>query len=787
MKPDQQNELKKREESFRVIFENAVDGIFISDAEGIFTDVNQSAHRLLGYEPGELIGKSIVEVLPPQEIERFFAARESLLAGDQKFEEWMLLRRDGSLVETEISSQMLPDGRLAGFTRDITERKSAEDLRRRAEQALREKKDLLQAVFDFSTELIHIKDLEGRCVMSNHVFQKALQLSENDILGKTEIELWQASPSLQGNTRKSIEDYRDFDLDVFETGKIAEKEEVFLVGDDERVFLTIKCPLYDQAGKPYVIFSISTDITERRRAENELLAKQQLLQAIVDTSSALIHVQDLDNRAILANRSFAELMHLAPEEMLGKTDYELWEMSPVTDGEPQMEIDAYRAFDAETLDAGNSMEKVLSISLIGSGKRYFLTNKSLLRDDSGKPHSICTIATEITERKRAEDELRAKQELLQTIFDNSPAIINVKDLDGRCLMANKSFEDMLSLSEEEIIGKTGNELWETSPTFSGDSKNNIDSYRAFELEAINAGKALHREDISTFNGEQTYLTTKCPLRDGAGKPHSVLTIATDITEVKRAEKELRRLQGDLAHAARVMTMGALTNSIAHEVNQPLAGVVTNANACLRWLAQEPPVLNEARDAVQRIIRDGNRAGDVIAHARALLKNNAPQKSALDINEIVRETITLAQHEIQKNKILLQTRFSSELPMVAADKIQLQQVLLNLLINSIEAINAASSSSSSSGGGEEKRLSIETRKIEADKIGVAVNDSGAGLVPEEIENIFEAFYTTKTEGMGMGLSISRSIIEAHGGRIWATANGEKGATFQFTLPVETYEE
>jgi C4-dicarboxylate-specific signal transduction histidine kinase len=270
--------------------------------------------------------------------------------------------------------------------------------------------------------------------------------------------------------------------------------------------------------------------------------------------------------------------------------------------------------------------------------------------------------------------------------------------------------------------------------------------------------------------------TKCPIKNDAGEPNSILTIATNITEIKRAEKELRRLQTELAHAARVMTMGAMATSIAHEVNQPLAAVVTNGNATLRWLAIEPPDLEEARKAVNRIIRDAVRASEVIQHTRTLLKKSPPHKHTLDINEIAQETVALAQYEIQKNKIFLETRFSNELPTVEGDKIQLQQVLLNLLMNGIEAIKAAT--------GGEAQLSVETRPCEEDNILVAVKDSGIGFEAGNLERIFESFYTTKKEGMGMGLSISRSIIEAHGGRLWAAANETKGATFQFTLPIKT---
>jgi signal transduction histidine kinase len=250
--------------------------------------------------------------------------------------------------------------------------------------------------------------------------------------------------------------------------------------------------------------------------------------------------------------------------------------------------------------------------------------------------------------------------------------------------------------------------------------------------------------------------------------------------MRRAEKEMRRLQTELEHAARAMTMGALASSIAHEVNQPLAGIVTNGSACLRWLAMDPPDLEEARNAVSRIIRDGNRAGEVITRTRALLKKTPTQKSALDINEIVQETIALAKSEVQKNQIHLQTNFSAALPKVVGDKIQLQQVLLNLLINGIEAIKVAKD-------GGAAQLLVKTEEYEENYILVAVKDSGVGLTPGSFDKIFEAFYTTKEDGMGMGLSISRSIIETHGGRLWAIPNDGNGMTFQFTLPIDTFEE
>jgi len=249
----------------------------------------------------------------------------------------------------------------------------------------------------------------------------------------------------------------------------------------------------------------------------------------------------------------------------------------------------------------------------------------------------------------------------------------------------------------------------------------------------------------------------------------------DVTERKRAENALNKAQVELAHVTRITTMGELTASIAHEVNQPLAAVVTNGNACLRWLAADPPNFDEARDAVRRIVRDGNRASDVIARIRSLVKKSGSVAARLDMNSTVREILALTQSEVDRRGASLQTDLAADLPAVTGDRVQLQQVLLNLIINALDAMSALTD--------RPRVIRVRTRATESKSILVAVEDSGVGLDPEQAARLFDAFYTTKVEGLGMGLSISRSIVEAHGGRLWATANQGPGATFQFTLPIE----
>ena len=249
---------------------------------------------------------------------------------------------------------------------------------------------------------------------------------------------------------------------------------------------------------------------------------------------------------------------------------------------------------------------------------------------------------------------------------------------------------------------------------------------------------------------------------------------TDVTARKRAEEELHEAQAGLAHVTRVTALGELAASIAHEVNQPLAAVVTNAAACLRWLDRETPNLDEARGTVRSIIKDGSRAGEVIQRVRGLVNKTAGQKAPLHLNEVVDEVITLVQHELFSHRVLLRLELAPALPLVLADRIQLQQVILNLVVNGIEAMQAVTD--------RPRELVIQTHQDETHQILLTVKDCGIGIAADNADRLFDAFFTTKSSGMGMGLSICRSIVDAHGGRLSASGNVGPGATFQFTLPL-----
>jgi len=252
-------------------------------------------------------------------------------------------------------------------------------------------------------------------------------------------------------------------------------------------------------------------------------------------------------------------------------------------------------------------------------------------------------------------------------------------------------------------------------------------------------------------------------------------LLTEMAERKRAEDAYYEAQAEIARVTRLSAMGALAASISHEVNQPLAAVVTNADACMIWLSSDPPNLEEARAAVESIAQQGTRASDVVRHIRAMFTKAAPERSRVQVNDLIREVGTLVEGAALRSQVTLETELAADLQATIGDRVQLQQVIVNLILNGIEAMSEVVE--------RPRRLVIRSQMQNSDEILVAVRDSGVGIAPKDEKRIFDAFFTTKAQGMGMGLSISHSIIEAHGGRLWATRNNDFGTTLQFTLPGE----
>ena len=434
----------------------------------------------------------------------------------------------------------------------------------------------------------------------------------------------------------------------------------------------------------------------------------------------------------------------------------------------------------------------------------------VMRDESGRPRRMFGTVQDITERKRAEQRLVVQHAVTQilaeaaTLHEATPKILRAvcelllwdlgalwsRDHEAgvlRCVEVwHKESVDVPQFeatSRESTfmlgIGLPGRVWFSREPAYIPDVVRDSNFLRApitgrevlhaaFGFPILLGGDVLGVMEFFSHEIRQ-------PDQDLLAMMATIGSQIGQFIERKRTEEALHKAQAELAHVTRVTTLGEMTASIAHEINQPLAAVVNNANACLRWLAGPTPNLEEARKSAALITADGHRAGEIISRIRALVNKAPPQKDWVHINETILEVVALTRSEVQGNRIALQTQLSDDLPLVLGDRIQLQQVILNLIINAVEAM---------SGAGEGPReMEVGSGKNESQGVLVIVRDSGPGLDPNSLDHLFTAFFTTKAQGLGMGLAISRSIIEAHGGRLWATANQHRGATFQFTLPAD----
>ena len=372
-------------------------------------------------------------------------------------------------------------------------------------------------------------------------------------------------------------------------------------------------------------------------------------------------------------------------------------------------------------------------------------------------------------------ELEARETKIRRLVEVDIIGIFTWDLEGQIIEANDAFLHIVGYDREDLA--SGRLRWtDLTPAEWLDR-----DIRQFVPELKLRG-SLQPFEKEYFRKDGTRVPVLIGTSAFDKECNQGVSFALDLTERKRADAEVREserryreLQMELAHANRVATMGQLSASIAHEINQPIAAVIANANAGLRWLGARRPDLDEVQQALSRIVRDGNRAGEVIGRVRALVKKVPPRRDRLDVNEAIREVIPLIQAELQRHRVGLQTRLADDLPLVPGDRVQLQQVIVNLIVNAFEAMTGVSDGS--------RELTIASGAAASNDVFVEVQDTGPGLDPANLDRLFQSFYTTKPDGMGMGLAISRSIVEAHGGRLSATPNEPRGAVFRFTLPVD----
>jgi PAS domain S-box-containing protein len=473
---------------------------------------------------------------------------------------------------------------------------------------------------------------------------------------------------------------------------------------------------------------------------------------VLDLTHDTIFLRDMNNVITYWNRGAEELYGWTSDEVVGKTTHQLLQ---TVFPSPHEEIDA-------TLLRTGRWEGELRHTKADGTQVLVASRWSLQRDERQQPLAILELNNDITDRRLAEDALHRQANLLEQTHD---AII-VWEFRKNIIFWNRAAENLYGFSREEAIGRPSHELLQTEhqiPT------------RIFEAALEREGHWTGELTHTARDGRKILVESRHVMVREADGRTLVFETNRDITDRKRTQESLQQAQANLARVNRVMLVGEMTASIAHEVNQPIAAVVTSAGACLRWLAAEPPDMERAGQALQRIVRDGSRAGEVLGRVRALVKKVPPSRDLFSINDAILEVFALAQSELQKHPVELRTNLLNDVPLVPADRVQVQQVILNLIVNAIDAMSSV--------GDRTRELVVSSGRSDPNEVFVEVRDSGQGFDQANLNQLFDSFYSTKPEGIGMGLSISRAIVEAHGGRLWATANEPHGAVFRFVLPLD----
>jgi two-component system, LuxR family, sensor kinase FixL len=485
------------------------------------------------------------------------------------------------------------------------------------------------------------------------------------------------------------------------------------------------------------------------------------LAALVSSSDDAIVSKTLDGTITSWNAGATNILGYQADEMIGQ---------PITRIIPP-ELHQEEKQILARLRRGERIQHYETIRLAKDGRRVDISlTVSPLFNQLGKVVGASKVARDITERKLAEQALRETAARLRTLTETAVDGVILIDARGVVLMFNPACEKLFGYSADTVIGENVKMLM--PQPYRHEHDRYITNYRdTRDPKIIGIGREVIglRKDGSTFPMD---LSVGEARQDGES---IFVGIIRDLTSRKRTEAELEQARAELVRVARVTALGELGAAIAHEVNQPLTGLVSSGNACLRWLAGDVPNLKAARESVERMISAGSRAGEVIRRIRALVGNAPPLRDRLNINDAITEVIALIRGEIQRNRISLRTKLSTDVPVVLGDRIQLQQVILNLIRNAMEAMSDV--------GPQPRELSVSSAKDGPNGALVSVRDSGTGLDGTVLDRLFETFYTTKAHGMGIGLAVSRTIIQAHGGRLWAAPNVPQGAIFQFTLPAD----
>jgi PAS domain S-box-containing protein len=729
-------------------------------ADGTTDFVNETWRSYTGLTQESWTGRGSA-VVHPDDRQRIEQAWVAHLATGEPFDvEQRMRRADGEYRWYFVRRVPLRDdsGNViawygAGY--DIEDRKRAELAQRESEARLVEAQRELQATIDTIPVVVSCFLPDGTSAFLNKTGRDFTGLSEDDIRRGQRAFHPDDRERIQADWRACLESGEPFQAEL----RLRRRDGVY------RWIATRRVPLRDNNGQIVKWYSASFDIEDRKRAEfallereTELAEAQRELQLTLDRIPILAWQTRSDGYAEYLNKRWLDYTGLPLEKALGWE----WQVAVHREDLPGLLVRWQRM-----LTSGNAEEVEARMRRFDGEYRWFLFRPAPLRDRAGNVIRWYGTNTDIEDRKRAESALRRSEAYLA---------------EAQKLTLTGSFGWKIATGEiywsEETYKIMGFERT-VQPSLDIFLQRIHPDDRAFvqrHLDCVADGRRNldYEQRLLMPDGQIKHLHVRSQLVRDASDAEEMIGAVADVTEAKKAQEALQVAQAELAHASRVTVLGEISASIAHEVNQPLAAIVANGQACLRFLARDQPDLNDVRGTVEWIVKDANRAGDVIQRVRALTKKTDTHRAALDVNDAVDDAIGLLRRELLAHRISLERDLATGLPSVLADRVQLQQVMINLIMNAFEAMQTVAD--------RPRKLTIQSYQDDVGQVVVAVEDSGIGFTTDDQDHLFHAFFTTKLGGLGMGLRICRSIIEAHGGRLSASANAHHGATFRLTLPL-----
>jgi len=675
---------------------------------------------------------------------------------------WAIMHTDRRKFDAEDERLMSALGRFASVAYQTVESidglKGQIAARQQAETALHELATGLEAkiqrLVGANIMGIFTWNLEGRIVEANETFLKMVQYGREDLTSGN-VRWTDATPT----EWRALDELALADLKA--TGTVQPYQKEFFRKDGSRVPVLAGAALFEEGGNEGVAFVL--DLTEQKHAEEALRRVEQQARSIVDSALDAVVTMDADGMITDWNKQAEEIFGWTRPEALGRRMSET--IIPLQ----------YRLSHESGLrhffktGQGAVLNQRIEITALRRDDREFPVELTVTPLKSGDTWIFSSFIRDISERKRSEEQLRTSELNLRRMTETIPEMLWSATPDGAIDYCNARVLDYTGLSQEEIKGSGW--MKTIHPDDADDTErswtHSVENGAPFrcEFRCLHASEGMYRWCVSSA----------LPLRASDGDILKWYGTVVDFHDRRQAQEDLRNTQAELAHVNRVMTMGELTASIAHEVSQPLAAAIASGDSCTAWLASEPPNLEKARVAASRMIQAATQANAIVQRVRALFKKTPSITTSVDMNELIEETMSFVHGEAQRKNVSFRAELDDALPRVSGDRVQLEQVILNLMMNGIESMAGLDS--------EPKRVLIRSALPNPGEILVSVADTGPGIDSQHAGRLFAPFFTTKPQGIGMGLPISRSIIEAHGGRLWAEKNEPRGAVFHFILPLK----